>query len=79
MEPGDSVSAITQQAPGVRIILRGGDPVESGPGYPNQDMNFRPGDFVWQELGMIRALRNAGTTPVEFVEFELGCEPINGE
>ena len=71
MEPGDSVSAITQQAPGVRIILRGGDLVESGPGYPDQDMNFRPGDFVWQEPGMTRALRNTGTTPVEFVEFEL--------
>jgi hypothetical protein len=34
-------------------------------------MNFRPGDFVWQDSGMTRALRNTGTTPVEFVEFEL--------
>jgi quercetin dioxygenase-like cupin family protein len=29
------------------------------------------GDFVWQAAGTTRAVRNVGTSPVEWVEFEL--------
>jgi hypothetical protein len=34
-------------------------------------MNLKLGDFIWQEAGAIRAIRNTGATRVEFVEFEL--------
>jgi hypothetical protein len=34
-------------------------------------MNLRLGDFFWQDAGATRAIRNAGETPIELVEFEL--------
>jgi hypothetical protein len=71
LEPGESVPAITQNAPGIRIVLNGGDIVEGEPEHPDQDMNLKLGDFSWQEPGAIRAVRNMGATRVEFVEFEL--------
>jgi hypothetical protein len=71
IEPGDSIPAITEGAPGVRIVINGGDIVEDEPGHPDHDMNLKIGDFIWQEAGAIRAIRNTGATRVEFVEFEL--------
>ena len=38
---------------------------------PDQDMNLKIGDFVWQEPGATRAVRNTSATRIEFVEFEL--------
>ena len=71
LEPGASVPAITQKAPGIRIVLTGGDIAESGPEQPGQDMNLKLGDFIWQEPGTTRAVRNTGTTRVDLFEFEL--------
>jgi quercetin dioxygenase-like cupin family protein len=71
LEPGQSVVAITQKAPGIRIVLGGGSIVESGPEHPDQDMDLKLGDFIWQDADATRTVRNNGTTRVEFVEFEL--------
>jgi hypothetical protein len=71
LEPGESVAAITQKAPGVRIVLSGGELVESEPGRIGQDMILKQGDFMWQEPGATRTVHNTGITRIEFVEFEL--------
>jgi mannose-6-phosphate isomerase-like protein (cupin superfamily) len=71
LQPGESAAAITQTAPGVRIVEQGGDTVESAPEKPDHELNFNRGDFVWQAAGTTRTVRNVGTSPVEWVEFEL--------
>lgn len=71
LEPGQSAEAITQSAPGLRIVLNGGEIAELVPGQPERGMNLRMGEFYWQDPGTTRAIRNAGTTRVEFMEFEL--------
>jgi hypothetical protein len=69
--PGQSAAPIKQMAPGFRIIVRGGPIVESVPGQPERAMDPRSGEFYWQDPGITRSLRNTGSTPIEFVEFEL--------
>ena len=71
LEPGRSVAAITQQAPGIRIVVSGGELVERVPGQPERAMSLKLGEFYWQDSGVTRAVRNSGTTRVELVEFEL--------
>jgi hypothetical protein len=71
LEPDQSVSAFTQKAPGVRVVLKGGELVESEPGQPERAMSLKLGDFMWQEANVTRAVRNAGATQIELVEFEL--------
>jgi quercetin dioxygenase-like cupin family protein len=71
LEPGQSTGQITQQAPGLRIVLEGGVLAELLPGRAERGMSLRSGDFLWQEPGTTRAVRNTGTTRIEFVEFEL--------
>jgi hypothetical protein len=71
LEPGQSAPAITQTAPGVRVVIDGGEIVESVPGKPDRAIAPRSGDFFWQNAGETRALRNAGSTRVELVELEL--------
>jgi hypothetical protein len=71
LEPGQSVAAITQQAPGIRIVVSGGDIVEIVPGQPERGMSLDLGEFYWQDPVMTRAIRNSGATRVELVEFEL--------
>jgi quercetin dioxygenase-like cupin family protein len=71
LEPGQSVAAITQQAPGVRIVVAEGELVESVPGQPDRAMALKLGEFFWQDPGVTRAIRNNGTTRLEIVEFEL--------
>ena len=71
LEPGQSVAAITQQAPGIRIVVDGGELVESVPGQPERGMSPKAGEFYWQEPGVTRAVRNSGTKRIELVEFEL--------
>jgi hypothetical protein len=71
LEPGRSVAAITQQAPGIRIVVDGGELVESEPGLRERGMSPKGGEFYWQEPGVTRAVRNSGTTRIELVEFEL--------
>jgi hypothetical protein len=55
----------------MRIVVDGGEIVESVPGARDRSRAFKLGDFFWQEGGQTRAIRNAGTTRVELIEFEL--------
>ena len=71
LQPGESAAAIVQTAPGVRIVVQGGDIVEIAREKPDHELNLNSGDFVWQAAGTTRAVRNVGTSPVEWVEFEL--------
>jgi hypothetical protein len=71
LEPGESIPPVTQGAPGFRVIVSGGELVESEKGLPDRDMILRLGEFSWQELGATRSVRNAGANRIEFVEFEL--------
>ena len=71
LEPGQSAAAITPQAPGIRIVVDGGEIAESVPGQPDRGMSLKLGEFFWQEPGVTRAVRNIGATRVELVEFEL--------
>jgi hypothetical protein len=69
--PGQSAAAITQEAPGVRIVVSGGELVESVPGQADRGMSLKLGEFYWQDSGVRRAVRNIGMTRIELVEFEL--------
>jgi quercetin dioxygenase-like cupin family protein len=71
LQPGEFAAAITQTAPGIRIVEQGGDTVESAGEKPDHELNLVRGDFVWQAAGTTRAVRNVGTSPVQWVEFEL--------
>ena len=71
LEPGQSAGLISQQAPGMRVIVQGGEIVESVPGERERGMLLRLGDFYWQEPGGKRAVRNIGTSLLEGVELEL--------
>ena len=62
---------VTQTAPGLRIVLDGGEIVESVPGQPDRGMNLKLGEFYWQDTGITRVVRNIGTTRIDLVEFEL--------
>ena len=41
------------------------------PGQPDRGMFMKLGEFYWQNAGVTRAVRNIGTTRIEFLEFEL--------
>ena len=69
--PGQEASAITQRAPGVRVVVDGGELVEIVPGAPDRAMAPRHGELYWQEAGTTRTVRNVGTTRIELVELEL--------
>ena len=71
LEPGEQAAAITQKAPGLRIVVSGGEIVEAVPGQPEQAMWLKVGDFFWKDAGTTRAVRNTGTTRIEIVEYEL--------
>jgi hypothetical protein len=71
LEPGQAVAAITQTAPGLRIVLDGGELVESVPGKADRGWMLASGEFYWQEPGVSRVLRNIGTTRIEIEEFEI--------
>jgi hypothetical protein len=71
LEPGQTAPAITQGAPGVRVVVEGGELVESVPGAPDRAMAPRHGEFYWQEAGTTRTVRNVGATRIELVELEL--------
>jgi hypothetical protein len=71
LEPGQAVPAITQKAPGIRIVVDGGEITESAPGEADRGQGLRSGDFYWQDGGLTRAVRNTGATRIEIVEFEL--------
>jgi hypothetical protein len=71
LEPGQASGVISQKAPGLRIVVDGGEIDEIVPGEPDRGMMLRLGDFYWQEPGATRAIRNIGTTRIELVEIEL--------
>ena len=71
LEPGQSAGAIAQEAPGIRIVVSGGELVENVPGQADRAMSLKLGEFYWQDRGVRRAVRNIGTTRIELVEFEL--------
>jgi hypothetical protein len=71
LEPGQAASAITQGGPGIRVVVEGGELVESVPDSPDRAMAPRHGELYWQESGTTRAVRNVGTTRIELVELEL--------
>lgn len=71
LEPGQSAAAITQTAPGIRIVLDGGELVETVPGQADRGWMLGTGEFYWQEPGVTRGLRNIGTTRIEIEEFEI--------
>jgi hypothetical protein len=71
LEPGQSAPAITQSAPGVRVVIDGGELVEQVPGKPDRAKAPRSGEFFWQDAGSTRAVRNVGTTRLDLIELEL--------
>jgi hypothetical protein len=71
LEPGQSAAPIMQTAPGIRIVLDGGELVESVPGQAGRGWMLATGEFYWQDAGVTRGLRNIGTTRIEIVEFEI--------
>jgi hypothetical protein len=71
LEPGQSVGPITQSAPGLRVVIDGGEIAEIVSGQLDRGLALRPGDFYWQEPGTTRGIRNIGTTRIEIAEFEL--------
>jgi hypothetical protein len=71
LEPGQSVPAITQTAPGLRIVIDGGEIVESVPGHAERGWMLSSGEFYWQDPGVTRGLRNIGTTRIDIEEFEI--------
>ncbi len=71
LAPGEEAPAITQTAPGIRIVVAGGELVERVPGHSDRGIAPHAGEFFWQDAGTTRALRNIGTTRVELVEVEL--------
>lgn len=71
LDPGQAAPAITQSAPGIRIVVAGGELAENVPGHPDRAMNPKTGEFFWQDAGVTRAVRNTGRTRLELLEFEL--------
>jgi hypothetical protein len=71
LKPGETTGQITQTAPGLRVYVRGGVLAETAPGSADRGMAPSEGEFIWQDAGQTRAVKNTGTTAIEFVEFEL--------
>jgi len=71
LAPGAEAPAITQAAPGIRIVVAGGEIVERIAGRPDRGIAPHAGEFFWQDGGATRAVKNIGTTRVELVEAEL--------
>jgi hypothetical protein len=71
LEPGQSTPAMRQSAPGVRIVVQGGEVEETNADQRRHTLNLRFGDYMWQNAGSSRALQNTGNTRVELVEFEV--------
>jgi len=70
LNPGETAGQITQTAPGLRVYVRGGVLDEIVPGAADRGMAPNAGDFKWQDAGQTRAVKNTGSTVIEFVEFE---------
>jgi len=71
LQPGQSAPAIKQGAPGMRVVVAGGELTESVAGQPDRGMKPATGEFFWQEAGTTRSVRNSGTTRLEILEVEM--------
>jgi len=71
LAPGEATGQHTQTAPGLRVYIRGGVMDELVPGSASRGMAPYEGGFIWQDAGQTRAVKNTGSTIIEFVEFEL--------
>ena len=71
LQPGETAPVIRQTAPGVRIVIDGGELVERDLDGFERSMAPRSGEFFWQEAGQTRAVRNASSARIELVEIEL--------
>ena len=71
LEPGQTAGPIAQKAPGLRVVIDGGEIAEIVPGQLDRGLFLRMGNFYWQDAGTTRAVKNIGTTRVEIAEFEL--------
>jgi mannose-6-phosphate isomerase-like protein (cupin superfamily) len=71
LAPGEEAPAITQAAPGIRVVIEGGELIERVPERPDRGMALRSGEFFWQDAGVTRTVRNSGSTRLELVEVEL--------
>ena len=58
LAPGRSAAAITQRAPGMRIVVDGGEISESVPGAAERGWGLRTGEFFWQDPGVTRATKD---------------------
>ena len=66
--PGQAAASITQAAPGFRVVIDGGEIIESVPGKPDRAKAPRSGEFFWQDAASgvwysvsLPAWRDAGT------------------
>lgn len=72
LAPGAESMPIRQRAPGLRVIVAGGELVERLPGHADRGIAARAGQFFWQDgTGATRTLANVGDTRIELVEIEL--------
>lgn len=71
LEPGQASPFIRRSAPGIRIAVTAGKVAERVKDRPEQEATLAPGSLQWQPAGVARSLRNAGTSRIELVEFEL--------
>jgi hypothetical protein len=71
LAPGEQAAPIAQAAPGLRIVVRGGELIESITDRPDRGMAPRAGEIYWQDGSETRAVRNVGAAPLELVEIEL--------
>jgi hypothetical protein len=71
LEPGQTAPAITQTAPGLRVVIDGGEIVEIVQGHADRGWMLSSGEFYWQDAGVTRSIRNIGTTPIDIEEFEI--------
>lgn len=71
LAPDEEAPAFTQMAPGIRIVVAGGELIERVPEHPDRGIAPHAGEFFWQDAGITRAVRNIGTTRLELVEIEL--------
>jgi len=71
LKPGEATGQIKQTAPGLRVYVHGGVLAEMVPGSADRGMAAYDGDFIWQDAGQTRSVKNTGTTLIRFVEFEL--------
>jgi len=70
LNPGQSAAAINQKAPGMRVVIQGGEISEGYPGMSDRGMWLDDGKVYWQGPSVVRTVKNIGATPIMLVEVE---------